>query len=72
MTYFTQTEIDNLPPPPSFLLDPIIKEQSELFNKVLSLGIPEIKPIQKALDKVFEHPTARIMYNALTHIKDFI
>jgi hypothetical protein len=64
MPFFTQSEIDNLPAPPHFLIDPILKEQSELFNKVLSLGVVEIKPIQKALDKVFQHPLAKIIEDA--------
>mgnify|MGYP003143028204 CR=1 FL=1 len=65
MTYFTQTEIDNLPPPPGFLLDPIMKEIGDLFNKVLSLGVIEIRPIERALDKVFENPCATILLDAL-------
>ncbi len=65
MTYFTQTEIDNLPPPPGFLIDPIMKEIGYLFNKVLSLGVIEIRPIERALDKVFENPCATILLDAL-------
>ena len=77
MTFMTLTEIDNLSPPPNFLLDPILKEQAILFHKVLSLGVKEIRPIEKALDRVFQNPTAKLINDGLDskvlrfdHIKD--